>query len=72
MEEFGREMYKIVKIFQSMQKEAQKEKKSRRITDSKEKKDQPEEEMAAIKVALTVQQQIKDFKVIEEKRITLN
>ena len=55
-----------------MQKEAQKEKKSRRITDSKEKKDQPEEEMAAIKVAHTVQQQIKDFKVIEEKRITLN
>ena len=66
MEEFGREMYKIVKQFNSMQKEAQKEK-GRRVADSKGKK---EEEMAAVKVAHTIQGQIQDFKVtINRKRM---
>ena len=56
-------MYKIAKVFQSMQKEADKEKKGhRRVKDSKA-KDEPEVELAAVVVAQTVQHQIKDFKV---------
>ena len=63
MEEFGREMYKILKVFQSMKKDAEKDKKtSRRVKDSKE-KEEPETELAAVKVAQTVQHQIRDFKV---------
>lgn len=64
MEEFGREMYKNVKIFQVMKKEAEKERKAAkgRIKDSKD-KDEEEVELAAVKVAQTVKQQIRDFKV---------
>jgi len=64
VEEFGREMYKNVKIFQVMKKEAEKEKKAAkgRIQDSKD-KDEEQVELAAIKVSQTVQEQIKDFKV---------
>ncbi|KAK3752207.1 hypothetical protein QZH41_008048 [Actinostola sp. cb2023] len=63
VEDFGREMYKNVKIFQVMKKDAEKEKKaaSRRIKDSKD-KDEEKVELAAVKVAQTVQQQIRDFK----------
>lgn len=64
VEEFGREMYKNVKIFQVMKKEAEKEKKAAkgRIKDSKD-KDDVEVELAAITVSKSVQQQIRDFKV---------
>lgn len=57
-------MYKNVKIFQVMKKEAEKEKKAAkgRIKDSKDKDDE-EVELAAIKVSQSVQQQIRDFKV---------
>lgn len=57
-------MYKIAKVFQSMKKEADKEKKGhRRVKDSKA-KEEPEAELAAVLVANTVQNQIRDFKVI--------
>lgn len=57
-------MYKISKVFQSMKKEAEKEKKGhRRVKDSKE-KEEPEAELAALIVAHTVQQQIREFKVL--------
>lgn len=57
-------MYKNVKIFQVMKKEAEKEKKAARgrIKDSKDKEEE-EMELAGIKVGQTVQQQIRDFKV---------
>jgi hypothetical protein len=72
VEDFGREMYKNVKIFQVMKKEAEKEKKaaSRRIKDSKDKEEE-DIELAAVKVAQTVQQQIKDFKVCSNRNIYL-
>ena len=57
-------MYKIAKVFQSMKKDAEKEKKGhRRVKDSKE-KEEPETELAAIVVAHAVQQQIREFKVL--------
>ena len=56
-------MYKIVKVFQAKKKELEKEKKAhKRIKDSKE-KDEPAIELAAITVAQSVQQQVRDFKV---------
>lgn len=56
-------MYKITKVFQSMKKDAGKEKKGhRRVKDSKE-KEEPESELAALVVAHAVQQQIREFKV---------
>ncbi|XP_020624937.1 dynein heavy chain 12, axonemal-like [Orbicella faveolata] len=62
VEEYGREMYKIAKVFQSMKKDAEKEKKGhRRVKDSKE-KEEPETELAALVVTHTVQHQIKEFK----------
>lgn len=63
VEEYGREMYKIAKVFQGMKKEADKDKKGHsRLKDSKA-KEVPEAEMAAVVVAKTVQDQIRDFKV---------
>lgn len=57
-------MYKIAKVFQSMKKDAEKEKKGhRRVKDSKEKED-PETELAALVVTHTVQHQIREFKVL--------
>ena len=57
-------MYKITKVFQSMKKEADKEKKGhRRVKDSKA-KEEPEVELAAVVMAQAVQHQIRDFKVI--------
>lgn len=57
-------MYKIAKVFQSMKKDAEKEKKGhRRVKDSKE-KEEPETELAALEVTHTVQHQIKEFKVL--------
>lgn len=56
-------MYKIAKVFQSMKKEAGKEKKGhRRVKDSKE-KEEPDTELAAVVITHTVQQQIREFKV---------
>ena len=54
-----------------MKKEAEKEKKaaSRRIKDSKD-KDEEKVELAAIKVSQTVQQQIRDFKVKTDVKMT--
>lgn len=64
-------MYKIAKVFQSMKKEADKEKKGhRRVKDSKA-KEEPEIELAAVVVAQTVQNQIRDFKVIKVNVICL-
>lgn len=63
VEEYGREMYKITKVFQAMKKEAEKEKKgNRRVKDSKE-KEEPGSEIAALVVSHAVQQQIREFKV---------
>lgn len=63
VEEYGREMYKIAKVFQAMKKEADKDKKGHsRLKDTKA-KEAPEVEMAAVVVAKTVQDQIRDFKV---------
>ena len=57
-------MYKIAKVFQSMKKDAEKEKKGhRRVKDSKE-KEEPETELAALVVTHTVQHQIREFKVL--------
>lgn len=57
-------MYKIAKVFQSMKKDAEKEKKGhRRVKDSKE-KEEPGAELAALVVTHTVQQQIREFKVL--------
>ncbi|RMX38335.1 hypothetical protein pdam_00005508 [Pocillopora damicornis] len=62
VEEYGREMYKITKVFQAMKKEAEKEKKgNRRVKDSKE-KEEPGSEIAALVVSHAVQQQIREFK----------
>ncbi|XP_015752501.1 PREDICTED: dynein heavy chain 12, axonemal-like [Acropora digitifera] len=62
VEEYGREMYKIAKVFQAMKKEADKDKKGHsRLKDTKA-KEAPEVEMAAVVVAKTVQDQIRDFK----------
>lgn len=56
-------MYKIAKVFQAMKKEADKDKKGHsRLKDTKA-KEAPEVEMAAVVVAKTVQDQIRDFKV---------
>ena len=63
VEEYNRELYKIVKVFTAKKKEMEKEMKARkRIKDSKD-KDDPEIELAAITVAQTVQQQVREFKV---------
>lgn len=57
-------MYKIAKVFQSMKKDAEKEKKGhRRVKDSKE-KEELETELAALVVTHTVQHQIREFKVL--------
>ena len=57
-------MYKIAKVFQSMKKDAEKEKKGhRRVKDSKE-KEEPETELAALVVTHSVQHQIREFKVL--------
>ena len=61
-------MYKIAKVFQAMKKEADKDKKGHsRVKDSKA-KEEPEAEMAALMVAKTVQDQIRDFKVNKTNR----
>lgn len=58
-------MYKIAKVFQSMKKDAEKEKKGhRRVKDSKE-KEEPDTELAALVVTHTVQHQIREFKVLD-------
>lgn len=64
-------MYKIAKVFQSMKKDAEKEKKGhRRVKDSKE-KEEPETELAALVVAHTAQQQIREFKVLLFGQVSL-
>ena len=61
-EEYGREMYKISKLFASKKKD-EKDKKSR-ILDSKDDESKSEEK-AAINVVNTIRNQIDNFKVIK-------
>ena len=69
MEEFGRDVYKLVKVFNAKAKQLRKEHGSdlgqgvRREAGAAE--PEKEEEFAPLKLTKTVQEQVKDFKVRE-------
>ena len=65
MEEFGREVYKLVKLFKGKMARAKKEKDLGQQV-RREGAQEETEEFAPLKMAETVQEQIREFKVQEE------